>query len=250
MKQVKIKGLSQETKQAIYEYIKTLDLTKETKLPSEENMAQLLGVSRITVRSALNELASEGIIFRRQGKGTFANAEALRMKAQLNPVKQFKDIIKESGYEPSIEFLGYEIIKADDEVSENLNIKKNEDVVMIRKMFYADGNPCTYCVDYLPLKIIGNKKLCYLIKDHEDSNFEFLKEKFGIYVSWDKVEIKTVTNLSEPNISDVFECKDKLKSFLLLEGLNFDKEDNLIIYAKEYINTEFVRFNLIRQRII
>lgn len=250
MQKIKSKSLTDEVKDSIYKYIKQLDLSKDTKLPSEEKMAQLIGVSRITIRSALNELASEGIIFRRQGKGTFVNSEALQMKAQLNPVKQFTDIIKSSGYESSIKTLGYEIVKADFNLSKLLKIEENEELVEVKKIFYADNNPCTYCVDYFPLRLLKNKDACDDLEKYDDSIFQFLKDKANISISWDKVEIGTITNLENKELNKPFECNDSVKSFLLLEGINFDDNDRPVMYIKEYIDTTFIRFNIIRQRLM
>ena len=76
---IKTKSLTQITKESILKYIRTLNLDVNNKLPSEENLSKDLGVSRITVRSALNELATEGVIFRRQGKGTFIMLKLLSL---------------------------------------------------------------------------------------------------------------------------------------------------------------------------
>lgn len=250
MQRIKSKSLTDEVKDSIYKYIKSLDLSKDTKLPSEENMAQLIGVSRITIRSALNELASEGIIFRRQGKGTFVNSEALQMKAQLNPVRQFTNIIEGSGYKSSIKTLGYEIINADFNLSKLLKIKENEPLVVARKIFYADENPCTYCVDYFPLSLLEHKDECNDLDKYDDSIFNFLRDKANVRISWDKVEIGTITNLENDELNNQFECKDNVKPFLLLEGINFDENDRPVMYIQEYIDTTFIRFNIIRQRLM
>ncbi|MGL5693282.1 MAG: GntR family transcriptional regulator [Peptostreptococcaceae bacterium] len=250
MQRLKNKSLTDEVKDSIYKYIKTLDLSKDTKLPSEENMAQLIGVSRITIRSALNELASEGVIFRRQGKGTFVNREALQMKAQLNPVKQFTDIIESSGYKASIKALGYEIVNADFNLSQLLKIDENESLVAVKKIFYADNNPCTYCVDYFPLSLLGNEEECNNLDKYDASIFKFLKDKANIDISWDRVEIGTITNLDNEELNEPFECRDRFKSFLLLEGINFDENDRPVMYIKEYVDTTFIRFNIIRQRLM
>lgn len=250
MQRLKNKPLSNEAKESIYKYIKSLDLDKDNKLPSEENMAQLLRVSRITIRAALNELALEGVVFRRQGKGTFVNTEAVQMKAQINPVKQFKDIIKSSGYKASIEFLGYEVIDADYIISDLLKIEENSKIVVVKKIFYADDNPCTYCIDHFPLNLLPEELNENDLESYANSIFYFLKDKANINITWDKVEMDTTTNLQTPELSTQFNCKDNIKSFLLLEGVNFDDTDRPVVYIKEYIDTNFVRFNIIRQRII
>lgn len=64
---LRVKSLSGQAKEAILQYIEEMDLKTDNKLPREEALAEMLGVSRITIRQALNDLAAEGIIFRRQG---------------------------------------------------------------------------------------------------------------------------------------------------------------------------------------
>ncbi len=61
--------LSEKAKIQIRKYINTMDLGHSNKLPSEEIFADIIGVSRITIRSALNDLASEGVIFRSRARG-------------------------------------------------------------------------------------------------------------------------------------------------------------------------------------
>ena len=63
---LRVRSLSDQAKEAILQYIEEMDLKADNKLPREEALAEMLGVSRITIRQALNDLAAEGIIFRRQ----------------------------------------------------------------------------------------------------------------------------------------------------------------------------------------
>ena len=53
------------------------------RIPSESDLAKELNVSRSTIREALGHLESEGIIFRKQGSGTFVNEPGLQIKSRL-----------------------------------------------------------------------------------------------------------------------------------------------------------------------
>lgn len=86
---IKTRPLSEEVKENMMRYIKSMDLVKNNKLPNENLLSSLFGDSRITIRSALNELASEGKIFRQKGRGTFVNVEALQIKVTFNPAVEF-----------------------------------------------------------------------------------------------------------------------------------------------------------------
>lgn len=247
-KPIKSRALTEEVKIYLNKYIRTLDLKKNNKLPSEELLAELIGVSRITIRGALNELASEGIIFRKQGKGTFVNLEALQIKVKFTPVQRFKDMIVKSGYIPGVKMTSVKIQKAGKYIAEKLGIEEDREIVVTKKVFYADNNPCAYCVDYFERSLIGSRDIDE-IKKYENSIFEYIHQVSHRKVMWDKVEIETKTTLESPELAQAFKCEgDKIKSVLLLKGIDFDQDDEPMLYAKEYIDTDFIKFNMIRQR--
>ena len=248
MKKIKIKSLSSEVKTEIYNYIKKNFDGTNIKLPTEDEFSDILGVSRVTIRTALNELASDGIIFRKQGRGTFINPQAVTMKVQFNPVVLFKEMIMQSGYTPSVDILGYEEIRPDKETAGKLGINENDNIIMAKKVFYADKKPCVYCEDYFSKEIFRKDSDLVYLKDYKESIFDFIYTYSGRKISWDRVEILTVTNHDKKDLNTYFHCEDKLKSFLLLEGINFDQEDRPVIFAKEYIDTNYICFNSIRKK--
>lgn len=70
----------------IYEFLKEKIISKEIvpgqQLPTELELADQFGVSRITSKNALNQLESEGLVYRKQGKGTFVSASAPKIYTQ------------------------------------------------------------------------------------------------------------------------------------------------------------------------
>lgn len=66
---------------------------------------------------------------------------------------------------------------------------------------------------------------------------------------WDKVEIDTVMSADVEGLSNYLDKKGiKNMPLLLLKGVNYDSEDNPILYGKEYINTSIIKYNIIRTK--
>ncbi len=248
MQKVKSQSLSEVVKDEILNYINTTCGEGNNKLPTEEKISEMLGVSRITVRTALNDLANDGIIFRRQGKGTFVNLSAINMKVPFSPVILFYDMIKKFGYKPSVDVLRCNVMECPEPIALDLNIEPNSKVVFCTKLFYADKNPCAYCVDYFPVSIMDDESNISRIEDYQVSLFDFFQKECHRKIIWDKTEISTITNFNEPEISEVFQCGDKIRSFLLLDMINYDENDNPIMRSYEYIDTTYIKFNSIRQK--
>lgn len=242
--------LKTQVKEALHSYIQTLDLSKSNKLPREEELASMLGVSRITLRSALDDMAADGIIFRRQGKGTFVNPTFFEMKVSFNPVMHFSDMIINSGYQPSTRLLRYEIQPASKEVAKVLQLGDGEKVIVCTKVFFADNHLCALVEDYLPLSLVEEKDVRDLEK-YSDSMFYFLHQKTGRKIMWDKVEIDVADSREVPVLHQCMrEYGSEDKAFLFLKGVNYDESDREVLYALEYIDTDILKFNQIRKRSI
>lgn len=246
---INVTSLSEQAKNKIRQYISTMDLEKSNKLPREEAFASLIGVSRITLRSALNDLAYEGVIFRRQGKGTFVNVDSLNINVTFNPVMEFTNMIRNSGYVPSVQLLGIQIVQPSKPIETILQLSKDDKLVMCEKIFFADEHLCAYCIDYFPLAAIGGEEAFDAFSNYKDSVFTYIYSHSGRKIIWDKVNIKTAIGKDIPNLSNHVSDKNiKSKPFLLLEGVNYDGNDTPLLYAMEYIDPELIQFSMIRQR--
>ena len=65
---------------------------------------------------------------------------------------------------------------------------------------------------------------------------------------WDKVELTTVSVLDEISLGKRFQAIDPKKTFLLCEAINYDESNKPIFVAYEYIDTNYIRFNIIRPK--
>ena len=241
--------LKQQTKHSIVEYIKSFDLSISSKLPREEELAKMLGVSRITLRSVLDDLAADGMIFRIHGKGTFINPQFFTMNASFNPVIHFFDMIRNSGYTPSVKLLSSLIEPAPHEVSKKLNLSPEEQVFALEKIFLADNKLCAFTKDYIPMKYLQDVDLKEANNFHY-SLFYFLYEATGRKITWEQVELNAVSLQEVPILQKLKkEFPSNTSAYLLLKGINYDENNEACLYATEYIDTTVLKFNQIRKRI-
>lgn len=230
----------------VLRYIRTMDLERDNKLPREEAFCKIIGTSRVTLRAALDELASNGMIFRRHGKGTFVNVHSLDIRVSFNPVMDFYDMIAFSGYHPGMEVLERYRCEAPDFLRGPLGLAGGE-VYVMKKVFYADRKFCAYTEDYLNTAYLDRPERMDMLPA-DVPIFPVLDREFGIKIEWDKVEIATAQYRDIPDRARPAEDGILDKPLLLLHGVNYDVNDRPIFYGKEYINDKLIQFNQIRKR--
>lgn len=243
-------NLKRQVEEELMRLIRRMDLSVSAKLPREEELARMLGVSRITLRSVLDELSAAGVIFRRHGKGTFVNQRFMEMKVSLNPVMHFSDMIANSGYKPGVELLDCRVVKADRETAGCLRAAEGEPMARCDKVFYADGQICAVTRDFIPMSYLGGADLQGLEREI-DSVFYFMYQATGRKLAWDEVELNAVYS-SDVELLDQVMKKAGLdpRAFLLLKGINYDEQDAPAVLALEYIDTAVLKFSQIRRRVL
>ncbi|MCP3032536.1 phosphonate metabolism transcriptional regulator PhnF [Halobacillus sp. A1] len=116
-------------------------------IPSERELSETFDVSRMTVRQALNNLVSEGILYREKGRGTFVAEK--KIEQPLQGMTSFTEDMKARGMEASSKLLVFEKTTAPYDISRKLNVKEDADVYKIQRIRYADQKPMAIETNYL-----------------------------------------------------------------------------------------------------
>ncbi|SHE69349.1 transcriptional regulator, GntR family [Seinonella peptonophila] len=166
------KALYSEVKDRMIELIR--HKPPHSKLPTEAEFCERFAVSRTTIRTALQELALEGYVYKQQGKGTFvANHKVDQILTST--VESFQDQLLLQGKQPNIRVVQLEVVPANEKIAGILNVKVGEPVNRLERLRYANEEPLQYEVAYLPwsstpgLQREGCEQSLYRLLDHQFS---------------------------------------------------------------------------------
>jgi GntR family transcriptional regulator len=161
-------------------------------IPSERQLSTDLGVSRLTVRAALDELVREGYIVRRRGSGTFVSEPKI---AQELTMTSFTDDMRRRGMSPGSRTLSLEIVPAGARLGRILHVSPSERVLVAQRLRLADRE--TMAIEDLHVReaLVPGLSAREL---EELSFYELLRERYGIEIVGGMQTIEaTVTNEEE-----------------------------------------------------
>lgn len=115
-------------------------------LPSERTFCDVLGISRVTARKALDLLLEQGLIIRRQGSGTYITP---KLEQPLTRLTNLSEMLKQRGFRPSSKWLKRELALAGSEELLRLNLTPNSRVVHLERLRFA--NDVVMAVEYTAL---------------------------------------------------------------------------------------------------
>lgn len=124
----------------------------EGRLPSEPALAQEHGVSRVTVRRALDRLAGDGMIERRPGSGTFVSGG----KTLMPVVADFSNALTylvEMGRKTGVRLISFGYVAATPTMAEELRLDAHERLQRSVRVRLIDGQPFSYLVTHVPERI-------------------------------------------------------------------------------------------------
>jgi GntR family transcriptional regulator len=130
-----------------------LDGTYSTheQLASESEMMATFGVSRITVRQALNDLQNEGLIFRMHGKGTFVSKP--KAFQDLGKLQGFGEAMRQKGYETYARVISIDAVTPSQQVRDKLQLLKRAKVTELQRLRFLNREPISLDITYVPTAI-------------------------------------------------------------------------------------------------
>jgi GntR family transcriptional regulator len=164
-----------QLKEIIRERIRSGEWKPGELIPSERELSEKYGISRMTARQAITELVNEGLFYREQGKGTFVSQR--KITQQLIHLTGFTEDIRARGQRPGTKVLSGTMHPADEETAEKLRINPGTPIFRLQRLRLADDEPLAIELSQISFK--GCEGLLEEDLEH-NSLYRLLEAKYGI----------------------------------------------------------------------
>jgi GntR family transcriptional regulator len=184
------------TRQRVLELIDQLQVGEA--IPSERRLSSDLGISRLTVRAALDDLVRDGYLERRHGAGTFVSEPKI---AQQLTLTSFSEDMRRRGMVAGSRTIELREIHAGATVGRALNISPDARVVLIRRLRLADGEPMALETLHVPAALVPG--LTHEVLENS-SFYDLLERDYGVVIANGTQTIEpTVTSEEESELLGV-----------------------------------------------
>jgi GntR family transcriptional regulator len=235
-------SLTDQARQTIRQRILAGEFADD-RIPSESDLANELGVSRTTIRDALSRLEAEGVIYRKQGAGTFVNRPGLRIRSRLEEVWSYESILRAHGYTPSTRIISRRETPAGPELSQTLDLSPEEPVLVVEKLFLEDELPVILARNTIPMRLITRPfKEAALLKPVFDFLLEYGGQPLGYYIS------ELVPELVDGRLAQTLGLKSGTP-LISFEEVGYNEANEPILTSKSYFRDDLLRLRLIRRKV-
>ena len=169
--------LYHQLKCALMEAIESGQWQLNQQLPTENKLAEYFGVSKITVRQALQQLTHLGYIRRQQGRGTFVSKLKPKLDHGPHELTSFSQEMRRHRFLASSRVMERFETKAGGSVAEALQLRIGEPVFVLKRLRLADDEPMGVQTAHIPLALapgLAGEDL------ESGSLYELLQTKYGL----------------------------------------------------------------------
>ena len=208
-------------------------LAPGTPVAPERTLSERFNISRTTVRQALHDLAVEGRIVRRQGRGTFVAPPKVTQNLQLS---SYTDDMTAQGLRPGARLVDVAVIEAEPDVAGKLGLSARASVLRLERVRYADGEPMaveTVYLDHARFPDIGDRLTT------DVSLYALLETGYGVIPVGADETIETV--LAPPAASRLLGT-DATTPMLLLTRSSRDESGRPVEYVRSLYRGDRFRF--------
>jgi GntR family transcriptional regulator len=210
------------------------------RLPSEEELAEQLDVSRATVREALRALEDRRFIVRKHGRGTFVSDRSIEKDLSRN--FGITTMIRAAGYRPSTRDISVGTVRARPELASKLALQPGAEVVTVRRVRLADGRPVVHSTESIARELIEPEELEALEGEHQ-SLYGILYKLRGIVIYRGSAQLEAVAATRQ--LAECFGIS-RGTPLLCIHQVDFDEVGRPVLYSIEHHVSDWVRFTVER----
>lgn len=194
----------------------------------------MYGVSRITVRRALDELCTDGYLVRAQGRGTFVREKTIENR--LSKFYSFSEILREKGLQEKTRLLHFGVEAAGREAAEELGIAPSEKVFRIDRLRFAGNTPYALEQSFIPL-VLAPGLSGEAVEQH---GLYLTLNRFGIILNR-AVEHLRAVSLNQKQ-AEILQCENGGAAMLLLRTTCAGQQP--VEYCRGYVRGDFFRYTV------
>ncbi len=232
--------LYQQLKQRLRDEIARGDYKPGDQLPAESVLIQQFGVSRITVHQALSDLATEGLVVRRRGKGTFVTER--RIQHDLARLTDFVEDMELAGLAPSSRVMAFTHEVAPALVATALLLPPEAEVVRIDRLRLANDEPIACDTAWLPLRygaLLSENDLTAETIPH------ILKEWFDIPI--ERCSFFFTAAAASPQCAQALQVAPG-SSLLVIERITCTRNEEPVYLQRRYYRPDRVQYRVAVRR--
>ncbi len=202
---------------------------RDRPIPSERQIMQMTGLSRMTVRQAIAELVHEGMLRRDQGRGTFvADSRITRL---LTGHSSFRDAVQGHGYTPHTTVVRQLVVPANPAQATLLQVEPKESLLELVRVRLIDSDPVMVDYTHVPLRICPDLPNA----DLSGSLYEYLASVCGTPARRSLDTIEAVAAMGE--VAELLDVPEGAP-LLLMRRLARTFDDSPLEMTDEYIRPD------------
>lgn len=199
-----------------------------SRIPTEAELCEMLGVSRTVVREALRVLEDDGLVSRRHGVGTFVRDHPILKNLNIN--FGTTEMIRSAGMTPANSHLAIRSEAADEEKAEQLRLALGTPLVTVERVRTADGRPVVYSLDTLPESLLKRADFdpqLFLTR----SLYNILQTSLGQVIDYGIARLLPM--IAPEDVAEKLQLPPRALTMYIVQT-DYSPDDVPLVYSREY----------------
>jgi len=215
----------------------------DDQLPNEKQLAEELDVSRGTVREALGVLATEGLVSRRWGVGTFVSPPLPAASLNMSTIQSYRDRVQLGGHVVGIRESSCSLEVPPDAVLTALGLAPGTQTWRVDRLFTVDGTPSASMTEHIPTVLYGIDIDPHAMTSIDTDLFDMLNSHVAGAVSRTATDIAAVTvDAGQASALGLAIGHPVLRA----EQITFDSDGTPLAHSVSLQRTDLVRMHITR----